>query len=164
MATTSTTSTTSSSPIISMKTTFAKPFTEVFSLFKSAPASGVSPKTSSSSPGGHLTPLCSDTNYIDNLVATGDPHKLRTQIEKIMRRLDLNLENEYLLFQKKVIDLLDYHFSLFMQFQIKVIEELNKVGIAQIEEVPLKFYQVLNAGEVEQDNADLIKDIIDEDL
>ena len=51
-----------------------------------------------------------------------------------------------------------------MQFQIKVIEELNKVGIAQIEEVPLKFYQVLNADEVEQDNIDLIKDIIDEDL
>ena len=150
-------------PIISTKTTSAKPFTTAFSLFKSVPASGVSPKTSSS-PGGHLTPLCSNADYINNLVEAGDAHKLRVEIEKILRRLDLNLENEYLLFQKKVIELLDSHFSLFMQFQIKVIEELNKVGIAQIEEVPLEFYQVLNAGEVEQDNADLIKDIVDEDL
>lgn len=154
-------------PLISRAISSISPFTSAFSLLKgksSAAAAGVSTKTSSSSPGGHLTPLCSSADYINNLVATGDAHKLRVEIEKILRRLDLNLENEYLLFQQKVIDLLDNHFSLFMQFQIKVIEELNKVGIAQIEEVPLEFYQVLNASEVEQDNADLIKDIIDEDL
>jgi hypothetical protein len=132
-------------------------------LTTSAGVTGIGTKKKTPT-GIHLDPLCSTANYIDNLVASEDPHKLRLTIEQILRRLDLNLENQYLLFQKKVIELLDNHFSLFMQFQVKVIEELNKVGIAQIEEVPLEFYQVLNADEVEQDNAKLIKEIIDEDL
>jgi hypothetical protein len=109
-----------------------------------------------------LKPLC---NYdINDIIKANDPRKLKDIIDKILKKMNLDLESEYLEFQIKVIQTLENHFSVFMQFQSMVIEELNKIGIPQIQEVSLDYYQLLNEAEVKDDINELKQNILDEQL
>ena len=109
-----------------------------------------------------LKPLC---DYdINDIIKANDPRNLKIIIDKILKKMNLDLESEYIEFQKKVIETLESHFSVFMQFQEKVIEELNKIGIPQIQEVSLDYYQVLNDDEVKEDIKEVKQLILDEDV
>jgi hypothetical protein len=61
-----------------------------------------------------------------------------------LKRLELNATDEFVKFQKKVIEILSDRFSLFAKFQQKVIDELYKIGVPQIPEIGLDFFQILN--------------------
>ena len=107
-----------------------------------------------------LKPLC---DYdIHDIIKANDPKNLKIIIDQILKKMNLELESEYIEFQKKVIETLESHFSLFMQFQAKVIEELNKIGIPQIQEVSLDYYQILNDAEVKEDIKEVKQQILDE--
>jgi hypothetical protein len=109
-----------------------------------------------------LKPLC---DYdINDIIKANDPKNLKIIIDKILKKMNLDLQNEYIEFQKKVIETLESHFSVFMQFQAKVIEALNQIGIPQIQEISLDYYQVLNDAEVEEDIKEVKQQIVDEDL
>ncbi len=109
-----------------------------------------------------LKPLC---DYkIEDIIKANDPQKLKNIIDKILKKMNLDLQNEYVEFQKKVIETLENHFSIFMQFQAMVIEALNKIGIPQIQEVSLDYFQVLNDTEVKKDIDEVKKDIDDTEM
>jgi TRAP-type mannitol/chloroaromatic compound transport system substrate-binding protein len=101
---------------------------------------------------------------INDIIKANDPKNLKIIIDKILKKMNLDLQNEYIEFQKKVIETLESHFSVFMQFQAKVIEALNQIGIPQIQEISLDYYQVLNDAEVEEDIKEVKQQIVDEDL
>ncbi len=92
---------------------------------------------------------CDEKTFIDSLVSENDRYKLKVKLEGILKKLDLNSEDEFLKFQIKVIETLTDQFSLFSKFQMKVMAELYKIGIPQIPEVTEDFFQILNPAEHE---------------
>jgi hypothetical protein len=87
---------------------------------------------------------CDEKMCIDNLVSGNDRYNLKQKLEDILKRLELNATDEFVKFQKKVIEILSDRFSLFTKFQQKVIDELYKIGVPQIPEIGLDFFQILN--------------------
>ena len=87
---------------------------------------------------------CDEKMCIDNLVSGNDRYNLKQKLEDILKRLELNATDEFVKFQKKVIEILSDRFSLFAKFQQKVIDELYKIGVPQIPEIGLDFFQILN--------------------
>jgi hypothetical protein len=87
---------------------------------------------------------CDEKECIDNLVSGNDRHNLKQKLEDILKRLELNATDEFVKFQNKVIEILSDRFSLFTKFQQKVIDELYKIGVPQIPEIGLDFFQILN--------------------
>ncbi len=86
---------------------------------------------------------CDEEDCIKSLTDGQDRSNLKSKLEGILKKLDLNADDEFLKFQIKVIDLLNYRFSIFAKFQQKVIEELYKIGTPLISEVKADFFQIL---------------------
>lgn len=87
---------------------------------------------------------CDEKEFLETLTSGNDRYNLKLKLEGLLKKLDLNTEDEFLKFQKKVIETLTNQFSLFSKFQQKVIDELYKIGIPQIKEVDPDFFQILN--------------------
>jgi hypothetical protein len=104
---------------------------------------------------------CDEEDCIKSLTSGQDRFTLKTKLEGILKKLDLNAEDEFLKFQVKVIEFLNNRFSVFAKFQQKVIEELYKIGIPQIPEITPDFFQILD---LEQHETDLeqMRDIYNE--
>lgn len=94
---------------------------------------------------------CDEKSFIESLVSESDRYKLKIKLEGILKKLDLNAEDEFMKFQVKVIEVLTDQFSLFAKFQMKVLAELYKIGIPQIPEVSEDFFQILNPVEHKAD-------------
>jgi len=87
---------------------------------------------------------CDEKEFLDALKSGTDRYNLKLKLEGLLKKLDLNSEDEFLKFQKKVVETLTNQFSLFSKFQQKVLDELYKIGIPQIKEVEPDFFQILN--------------------
>lgn len=87
---------------------------------------------------------CDEEDCIKNLESGNDRYHLKQKLQGILKKLDLNSEDEFAKFRKKVIDTLSDRFSLFAKFQQMVIDELYKIGIPQIPEITPDFFQILN--------------------
>jgi hypothetical protein len=87
---------------------------------------------------------CDENQFIDSLVSGNDRIRLKQKLEGLLKKLDLNSEDEFIKFQKIVIETLSDHFSLFSRFKQKVIDELYKVGIPQIPLIEADFFEILN--------------------
>lgn len=94
---------------------------------------------------------CDEEDCIKNLESGNDRFHLKQKLQGILKKLDLNSEDEFAKFRKKVIDTLSDRFSLFAKFQQMVIDELYKIGIPQIPEITTDFFQILN-GSVPSDD------------
>jgi regulator of sigma D len=101
---------------------------------------------------GHGIHRCDEEDCIKSLTSGHDRFSLKTKLEGILKKLELNAEDEFLKFQKKVVDILNNRFSLFAKFQQMVIDELYKIGSPQIPEITPDFFQILDP---EQHEADL---------
>jgi hypothetical protein len=87
---------------------------------------------------------CDEKEFLETLKSGTDRNSLKLKLEGLLKRLDLNSEDEYQKFQNKVVETLTNQFSLFSKFQQKVVDELYKIGIQQIKEVEPDFFQILN--------------------
>lgn len=94
---------------------------------------------------------CDEEDCIKSLTSGEDRFTLKTKLEGILKKLELNAEDDFLKFQVKVIELLNDRFSVFAKFQQKVIEELYKIGIRQIPEITPDFFQILDLEQHERD-------------
>jgi hypothetical protein len=94
---------------------------------------------------------CDEEDCIKSLTSGEDRFTLKTKLEGILKKLELNAEDDFLKFQVKVIELLNDRFSVFAKFQQKVIEELYKIGIRQIPEITPDFFQILDLQQHESD-------------
>jgi hypothetical protein len=94
---------------------------------------------------------CDEEDCIKSLTSGEDRFTLKTKLEGILKKLELNAEDDFLKFQVKVIELLNDRFSVFAKFQQKVIEELYKIGIRQIPEITPDFFQILDLEQHESD-------------
>jgi hypothetical protein len=94
---------------------------------------------------------CDEEDCIKSLTDGHDRSTLKSKLEGILKKLDLNAEDEFLKFQIKVIDLLNNRFSVFAKFQQKVIEELYKIGTPLIPEVKADFFQILEPNQHQSD-------------
>lgn len=94
---------------------------------------------------------CDEEDCIKSLESGNDRFALKLKLEGILRKLDLNAEDEFAKFRKKVVEILSEQFSLFAKFQQKVIEELYRIGIPQIPEITPDFFQILNEDEHNKD-------------
>ena len=94
---------------------------------------------------------CDEEDCIKSLTSGQDRFTLKTKLEGILKKLELNAEDDFLKFQVKVIELLNDKFSVFAKFQQKVIEELYKIGIRQIPEITPDFFQILDLQQHESD-------------
>jgi hypothetical protein len=103
---------------------------------------------------------CDETQCIDQLINGNDRLTLKVKLEGILKKLDLNAEDEFSKFQKRVIELLSDRFSLFAKFQEMVLDELYKIGVPQIPLVDIKSFQILNGDEIANDEAALV-DVFD---
>ena len=103
---------------------------------------------------------CDEEDCIKSLTSGQDRFTLKTKLEGILKKLELNAEDEFLKFQVKVIEFLNNRFSVFAKFQQKVIEELYKIGIRQIPEITPDFFQILDPEQHERD-LEQMRDIYD---
>ncbi len=87
---------------------------------------------------------CDEDQFIDSLVSGNDRTQLKQKLEGLLKKLDLNSEDEFLKFKKMVEDTLNNQFSLFSRFKQKVIEELYKIGVPQIPLIEADFFEILN--------------------
>jgi hypothetical protein len=87
---------------------------------------------------------CDENQFIDSLVSGNDRIRLKQKLEGLLKKLDLNSEDEFIKFQKMVVETLTDQFSLFSRFKQKVIDELYKVGIPQIPLIEADFFEILN--------------------
>lgn len=94
---------------------------------------------------------CDEEECIKNLESGNDRFHLKQKLQGILKKLDLNAEDEFAKFRKKVIDILSDRFSLFAKFQQMVIDELYKIGIPQIPEITPDFFQILNGSALSDD-------------
>jgi hypothetical protein len=94
---------------------------------------------------------CDEDDCIKSLTDGQDRSNLKSKLEGILKKLELNAEDEFLKFQIKVIDLLNDRFSIFAKFQQKVIEELYKIGTPLIPEVKANFFQILEPKQHQSD-------------
>ena len=104
---------------------------------------------------------CDEEDCLKSLTSGQDRFTLKTKLEGILKKLELNAEDDFLKFQVKVIELLNDKFSVFAKFQQKVIEELYKIGIRQIPEITPDFFQILDLEQHERD-LDQMRDIYKE--
>ena len=103
---------------------------------------------------------CDEEDCIKSLTSGQDRFTLKTKLEGILKKLELNAEDEFLKFQVKVIEFLNNRFSVFAKFQQKVIEELYQIGIPQIPEITPDFFQILDPEQHERD-LEQMRDIYD---
>ena len=108
----------------------------------------------------HGLQKCDEEDCIKSLTSGQDRFTLKTKLEGILKKLELNAEDEFLKFQVKVIEFLNNRFSVFAKFQQKVIEELYQIGIPQIPEITPDFFQILDPEQHERD-LEQMRDIYD---